>query len=65
MSNVNIGENISELLRSRFEEVHQLDSEQSKFGQFGYIDQKINADWHTFRSGAINVLKIQRDLMEH
>ncbi len=64
MATIHLGKATTAILRVRFEEVNRLDSEQSRFGQYGYIDQKINNDWHTFRSGAINMLKIQQSLLE-
>lgn len=64
MANIpTLGEETNELLRSKFEEVHQLSSEQCVRGRFGYLDKAINSDWCTFRSGAINMLNIQQKLL--
>lgn len=64
MSNIpQLGSEAERLLRVKFEDINHLDSEQSERGQFGYLDQKVNNDWLTFRSGAINMLKVQRDLV--
>jgi len=64
MPNVTIGKETEALLRSRFIQIEHLSSSESEYGKFGFIDNKINNDWHTFLSGAINMLKIQRSVLE-
>ena len=63
MSNISIGKETEDLLRSRFIQIEHLSSSESEYGKFGFIDNKINSDWHTFLSGAINMLKVQQDLV--
>lgn len=63
MSNISLGVETESLLRQRFEKINRLTNEQSARGQFGYINNKINNDWHTFYSGAISMLKIQQELV--
>ena len=64
MSTVRIGKETEELLRMKFIEIEQLSSSESEYGKFGFIDKKINSDWHTFLSGAIHMLKIQQSILE-
>ena len=64
MSNIRIGKETEELLRMKFIEIEQLSSSESEYGKFGFINKQINNDWHTFLSGAINMLKIQQSVLE-
>lgn len=64
MSNISLGVETESLLRQRFEKINRLTNEQSARGQFGYIDNKINNDWHTFYSGAVSMLKVQHSIIE-
>ncbi len=64
MPNIRIGKETEELLRMKFIEIEQLSSSESEYGKFGFINKKINNDWHTFLSGAINMLKIQQSILE-
>lgn len=63
MSNISIGKETENLLRSRFIQIEQLSLSESQYGKFGFIDKKVNNDWHTFLSGAINMLKVQQELV--
>lgn len=62
MSNVTIGKETEALLRSRFMQIEHLSSSESEYGKFGFVDKKVNSDWHTFLSGAITMLKVQQEL---
>ncbi len=64
MSNIRLGKETEELLRMKFMQIEQLSSSESEYGKFGFVDKKINSDWHTFLSGAINMLKIQQSILE-
>ena len=64
MSTTRIGKKTEELLRMKFIEIEQLSSSESEYGKFGFTNKKINSDWHTFLSGAINMLKIQQSILE-
>lgn len=64
MSNIRIGKETEKLLRIKFMEIEHLTSTECEYGEFGFIDKKVNSDWHTFLSGAINMLKIQQSVLE-
>lgn len=64
MPNISIGKETEKLLRVRFIEIEHLSSTESEYGQFGFIDKKVNSDWHTFLSGAITMLKVQQSIVE-
>lgn len=62
MPNITIGKETEALLRSRFIQIEHLSSSESEYGKFGFVNKKVNSDWHTFLSGAINMLKVQQEL---
>ena len=64
MTNIpKLGSEAETLLRVKFMQIEHLDSQQCEYGQFGFIDPKVNSAWHTFRSGAINMLSVQLKLI--
>lgn len=64
MSNIPaLGSETEKLLLIKFMQIEHLDSQQCEYGKFGFVDPKVNSDWHTFRSGAINMLSIQLELV--
>lgn len=52
------------MLRVKFMQINHLNSQQCDYGKYGFTDPKVNNDWHTFRSGAIHMLEVQRDMVE-
>lgn len=64
MATIRIGKETEDLLRAKFIETEHLSSSESEYGKFGFIDKKVNSDWHTFLSGAINMLKVQHSIIE-
>ena len=64
MATIRIGKETEDLLRAKFMEIEHLTSTECEYGEFGFIDKKVNSDWHTFLSGAINMLKIQQSIIE-
>lgn len=64
MSTIRIGKEAEELLRSKFIEIEHLSSSECEYGKFGFVDKKINSDWHTFLSGAVSMLRIQQSILE-
>ena len=64
MSTIRIGKETEKLLRIKFMEIEHLTSTECEYGEFGFIDKKVNSDWHNFLSGAINMLKIQQSIIE-
>ena len=64
MATIRIGKETEDLLRAKFIEIEHLSSSEAEYGKFGFTDKKVNSDWHTFLSGAINMLKIQRSVLE-
>ena len=64
MSTIRIGKETEDLLRAKFIEIEHLSSSEAEYGKFGFLDKKVNSDWHTFLSGAISMLKIQQTIIE-
>ena len=64
MSTIRIGEEATVLLRKKFIEIEHLSAAEAEYGKLGFIDKKVNSDWHTFLSGAITMLKVQHSIIE-
>ena len=64
MSTIRIGQEAEALLRKKFIEIEHLSSAEAEYGKFGFLDKKVNSDWHTFLSGAVTMLKVQQTIIE-
>ena len=63
MATIRIGKATENLLRTKFE-IEHLSSSEAEYGKFGFLDKKVNSDWHTFLSGAVTMLKVQQTIIE-
>lgn len=64
MATIRIGKETEDLLRQKFIQIEHLSTTEAEYGKFGFIDKKVNSDWHTFLSGAISMLKLQQSIIE-